>query len=219
MLDAILFDLDGTLTHTDPLHFQTWQDALKTVDMTIDRDFYDSRISGRVNPEIVKDILPQLPLEEGLAIAEDKEKRFREMGAEIQRLAGLDKMLAWIAQKELKPAVVSNAPRQNAEFMLNALDLESTFPLVILAEDVSHGKPDPASYCEALTQLEIDPQNAIAFEDSPSGVKAASNAGIYTIGITSTHDAAKLVEVGAAWTIDDFTESRLWDYLESLPQG
>ncbi|MEC4804991.1 MAG: HAD-IA family hydrolase [Jaaginema sp. PMC 1079.18] len=217
MLDAILFDLDGTLTNTDPLHFQTWQEALATVDMTIDRAFYDRHISGRVNPEIVKDILPQLPFEAGLAIAADKERRFREMGAKLQRLAGLAEILAWTAQNELKQAVVTNAPRQNAEFMLEALELQTTFAIVILAEDVVRGKPNPAPYLEALTRLEIAPQNAIAFEDSPSGVKSASNAGIYTIGITSTHDNAKLIESGAAWTIADFRESRLWDYLESLP--
>jgi len=216
MLNAILFDLDGTLTNTDPLHFQTWQEALEAVDMTIDREFYDRHISGRVNPAIVKDILPQLPFEEGLAIAEDKEKRFREMGAKLQRLPGLDKILAWTQQQQLQQAVVTNAPRQNAEFMLNALDLQQIFPLVVLAEDMPAGKPDPAPYQAALDQLQVQPENAIAFEDSPSGVKSAATAGIYTIGVTSTHSPETLTKAGAVWTIDDFTATRLWDYLETV---
>jgi beta-phosphoglucomutase-like phosphatase (HAD superfamily) len=89
MLSAILFDLDGTLTNTDSLHFQTWHAVLQEVGISIDREFYDRRISGRLNAEIVKAILPQFPLEQGLALAEEKEKRFREMGAQLQRLPGL----------------------------------------------------------------------------------------------------------------------------------
>ncbi|MFP4298125.1 MAG: HAD family hydrolase [Spirulinaceae cyanobacterium] len=216
MLNAILFDLDGTLTNTDPLHFQTWQEALEAVDMTIDREFYDRHISGRVNPEIVKDILPQLPFEEGLAIADDKERRFREMGANLPPLPGLDKILAWTQQQQLKQAIVTNAPRKNAEFMLNALDLQKTFPIVVLAEDTPAGKPDPAPYQVALDKLQVKPENAIAFEDSPSGVKSAATAGIYTIGITSTHTPENLTKAGAVWTIDDFTATRLWDYLATL---
>lgn len=216
MLNAVLFDLDGTLTHTDPLHFQTWQEALEAVNMTIDREFYDCHISGRINPEIVKDILPQLPFEEGLAIAADKEKRFREMGAQLQRLPGLDKILDWTQHQQLKQAVVTNAPRENADFMLNALDLQATLPTVVLAEDTPAGKPDPAPYQAALAQLQVKPENAIAFEDSPSGVKSAATAGIYTIGVTSTHPSQRLIEAGAAWTIVDFTETRLWHHLETL---
>lgn len=216
MLNAILFDLDGTLTNTDPLHFQTWQEALEAVDMTIDREFYDRHISGRVNPEIVKDILPQLPFEEGLAIADDKERRFREMGAKLPPLPGLDKILAWTQQQQLKQAIVTNAPRKNAEFMLNALDLQKTFPIVVLAEDTAAGKPDPAPYQAALDKLKVQPENAIAFEDSPSGVKSAATAEIYTIGITSTHTPESLTQAGAVWTIDDFTATRLWDYLATL---
>jgi beta-phosphoglucomutase-like phosphatase (HAD superfamily) len=216
MLNAILFDLDGTLTNTDPLHFQTWQEALEAVDMTIDREFYDRHISGRVNPEIVKDILPQLPFEEGLAIADDKEKRFREMGAKLQRLPGLDKILAWTQHQQLKQAVVTNAPRKNAEFMLKALALEEMLPIVVLAEDTAAGKPDPAPYQVALAQLQVQPENAIAFEDSPSGVKSAAAAGIYTIGVTSTHSRENLMQAGAVWTIEDFTATRLWDCLPTL---
>lgn len=76
MLSAILFDLDGTLANTDPLHFLTWKEILTQFDLFIDEEFYNQRISGRVNEVIIKDILPQLSEKEGLELAEKKKLNF-----------------------------------------------------------------------------------------------------------------------------------------------
>jgi beta-phosphoglucomutase len=56
MLKAILFDLDGTLVNTDPLHYQSWQEILRDYGMEIDRIFYKAKISGRLNPLIIQDL-------------------------------------------------------------------------------------------------------------------------------------------------------------------
>ena len=213
MLSAIFFDLDGTLTNTDTLHFHTWQTALQELNMAIDRAFYDSRISGRLNEQIVQDILPQLPLKEGLEVAEAKEAQFREKATQLEPLPGLLKLLKWIEKQELKQAVVTNAPRSNAEFMLNALQLNTVFPIVILAEEADSGKPHPAPYLLALHKLGVPAQEVIAFEDSPSGVASAVSAGIQTFGIASTHDPKDLLEAGAKKVFFDFTDESLWDFL------
>lgn len=70
MPTAILFDLDGTLANTDPLHYQTWQKILRDYGLEIDRAFYQARISGRLNPLIVQDLLPQLSIEAGGQLAD-----------------------------------------------------------------------------------------------------------------------------------------------------
>ena len=213
MLSAILFDLDGTLANTDPLHFALWQEMLAECDLKIDRDFYQRHISGRVNAEILRDILPQMSEEEGWQFAEEKEKRFRESVPTLSPTPGLDRILKWIKQNGLKQAVVTNAPRNNAIHTLEVLQLTSTFPTVILAEDAPPGKPDPAPYQLALTRLGVDSQKAIAFEDSTSGIRSAVAAGIDTIGITSTHSSEKLLEAGASMAIADFTCEQLWSLL------
>ncbi|MDB9314360.1 HAD-IA family hydrolase [Spirulina sp. CS-785/01] len=215
-ITAILFDLDGTLTNTDNLHFQTWQEVLSEIGMEIDREFYDQRISGRMNAAIAQDILPHLPLQEGINLAAEKENRFRQRGKTLQRLPGLDQMLAWASQRQLKQAVVTNAPRQNATFMLNSLHLADYFPVVVLAEDVPHGKPHADPYVEALNRLGVSYQETIAFEDSPSGVRSAVAAQLYTIGVASTHSPSSLTEAGAQQVIGDFTDSSLWGWLNSL---
>jgi beta-phosphoglucomutase len=218
MLTAILFDLDGTLVNTDSLHYQTWQEILRDYGLEIDQTFYKARISGRLNPIIVQDLLPQLSLEAGQQLADNKEARFREMGLSLTPLAGLLDLLAWIDTHGLKKAVVTNAPRENVNFVLEVLKLADTFDKVVLAEEATAGKPDPASYQLVLSQLGISPKDAIAFEDSPSGIHAAVGAGVYTIGVASTHDPKHLLEAGATIVIPDFTAKQLWLLLDSLMQ-
>lgn len=216
MLKAILFDLDGTLANTDFLHYQTWQEILRDYGLEIDRTFYQARISGRLNPIIVQDLLPQLSFEAGQKLAEDKEKRFREIALSLTPLAGLLDLLAWIETQGLQKAVVTNAPRENVNFMLKVLKLADTFDTVVLGEDATAGKPDPACYKLALSQLNISAKEAIAFEDSPSGIRSSVGAGIYTIGVASTYDPKALSGAGAAMVIHDFEEPRLWQLLVSL---
>ncbi|WP_017655468.1 HAD family hydrolase [Fortiea contorta] len=215
MLSAILFDLDGTIVNTDPIHYQAWQQMLAGYDMEIDETFYKSQISGRQNPEIVKAILPQLSPAAVQKFAEDKEALFRQMAPDLKPLNGFSELLAWTQAHHLQRALVTNAPRLNAEFMLKVLQIQEAFDLIILGEDCVAGKPDPAPYQAALDKLGITAQQAIALEDSPSGIKAAVAAGIPTVGIASTHDPQNLLDIGAFIAIPDFTDLQLWTILNS----
>ena len=215
MLAAILFDLDGTLVNTDPLHYKAWQEILRDYGVEIDEAFYNKRISGRLNPVIIQDILPQLSSAENQQFAEEKEARFRELALELKPLPGLFDVLAWTDTCELQRAVVTNAPRENAHFMLKALGLTDAFPTVVLAEEAEAGKPDPAPYRLALRYLGVTPGSAIAFEDSPSGIRSSVGAGICTIGIASTHNQEDILACGAEMVVPDFTAPPLWSWLDS----
>ena len=216
MLAAILFDLDGTIVNTDPIHYQAWREMLLNYSIEIDETFYKSRISGRLNPEIVKDILPQLSPAAGQEFADEKEALFRQHASHLQPLDGFSELIAWTEAHQLKRALVTNAPRLNAEFMLEVLGIQAVFHEVVLAEDCIAGKPDPAPYQVALNKLGIKAEEAIALEDSPSGIRAAVGADIRTIGIATTHDPQMLLEVGTIMAIPDFTDLQLWTLLNSL---
>ncbi|MGF1539862.1 MAG: HAD family hydrolase [Pleurocapsa sp.] len=214
MLAAILFDLDGTLANTDSIHFAVWQDILTRFDLEIDRSFYQQRISGRTNAKIIQDILPQLSLEEAWQLATEKEETYRHMVSSLQPMPGLQRILRLTEKASIKTALVTNAPRQNTEYMLKILQLRNVFSVVILAEDAPPGKPDPAPYKLGLSRLGVDSQGVIAFEDSPSGIRSARGAGIYTIGITSSHPAEYLMVAGANMAIPDFNSPQLWELLD-----
>ena len=219
MLKAILFDLDGTLADTDSIHFAVWQDILIRYDLDIDRTFYRQRISGRTNSKILKDIVPQLSLEDAWKLATEKEENYRRIAKSLLPTPGLDKLIALTDRADLKRAIVTNAPKDNAVYMLEILRLSDTFPTVIMAKDAPPGKPDPAPYELALNRLETKSQNAIAIEDSTAGIRSAVGAGIYTIGITTSHSAPDLIDAGASMTITDFNDCQLWNFLDRKIQA
>ena len=213
MLSAILFDLDGTIANTDPIHFAVWQDILTQYNINIDRAFYQTHISGKTNSQIADNILSQLSSEEKWQLSIDKEVRYRQLAKILHPMPGLDKILKFIAKAALKKAVVTNAPQENARYMLENLGLTEVFPIVIMAKDAPPGKPHPAPYQLALNYLGVESKNAIAFEDSPTGIAAAVAAGIYTIAIASTHEPSQLLAMGASMAIPDFNSEKLWQFL------
>jgi HAD superfamily hydrolase (TIGR01509 family) len=213
MLEGILFDLDGTLADTDSIHFAVWQDILVRFDLEIDRTFYRQRISGRTNSKIIKDILPQLTLEDAWKLATEKEETYRRLANSLLPTPGLDRLIKLTDEALIKRAVVTNAPEDNAIYMLRILRLIDTFPTVIMAKDAPPGKPDPAPYKMALDRLGVKSNKAIAFEDSAAGIRSAVGAGIYTVGITSSNLAEDLLDAGASMIIEDFNDRQLWKLL------
>ncbi len=214
MLKALLFDLDGTLANTDPIHYATWKDVLREYGLTIDRKFYDENFSGRLNVAIVANLLPQLSAEAGAQLSWNKEAEFRKRASgELRPLAGLMDILQWANTQHLQQAVVTNAPVENAEFMLRVLKLDTYFHTVVIAENLERGKPDPLPYQVALDRLGVSAEAAVAFEDSPSGIRSAVGAGVLTVGIASTHAAAELYAVGAKLVVENFADPKLDELL------
>jgi len=209
MLKALLFDLDGTLTHSDPVHRATWQAILETYGISVDAVFYNTHISGRVNDQILQDLLPHLTATERQELSDFKEAQFRDQAQGLQPLPGLPLLIEWMLSQNLQRAIVTNAPRLNAHHILAALGWAEVFPLVILAEELPRGKPDPLPYQVALQRLGVNPQEALVFEDSPSGIRSAVAAGIPTVAIASGHDPALLQSLDPTLVIPDFTDLRL----------
>ncbi len=209
-LAALLFDLDGTLAHTDPLHFLAWQEALADHGVEVDEAGYARRVSGRHNPSIIADLLPHLTSEEGRAFAEAKEARFRAAASRLEPLPGVHEVLRAARGAGLATGLVTNAPRANTMFMLRALRLDDAFDEVGLGEEAAAPKPDPAPYREMLSRLGVPAERALAFEDSPSGVTSARGAGLPVVGLATTQRPGTLTDLGASLVVDDFLDARLW---------
>ncbi len=208
MLKALLFDLDGTLANTNPVHRSTWEKFLEPHGYDVTWDFYRDNISGRVGQEMVLDLFPDLSPEEAQEMADAKDAEFRERAGELEALPGLRELV----EKGMRMALVTNAPEENVLAVLRALDLEGIFDAVILADDV--GKPDPAPYEAALEAFDISPEEVLAFEDSPSGIASSVAAGITTIGIASTQEPEDLEEHGVELVVHDFTDPKLTALIE-----
>lgn len=215
MTAAFLFDLDGTLIETDDLHAQVFAEIGARHGVEIDRARYDREIHGRLNEDIFGDLFPS---EDPHAMADEKEARFRErLGGEAEPMPGLHRLLDWAAARDLPMAIVTNAPRANADAMLSAIGLTGRFGLMITGGDLPRGKPDPLPYRTAAERLGVEPGGAVVFEDSPSGIRSGAGSGAVVVGIRSSLDDPTLRDAGAHFSIADFNDPVLWAHLERDP--
>jgi beta-phosphoglucomutase len=214
MLKALIFDMDGTLVHSDPVHLEAFAEVLKPEGVAIDEEIYRSTIIGRTNEAIFASLLPHLPVEKHEAYADEKEATFRRMASNLKPLEGLLDLLDWTERRGVRIALVTNAPRLNADHMLDVLGLAERFPVQITIEQVERGKPDPLPYLTALERLGIKAEEAVAFEDSPSGMRAAKAAGLFSFGVLTGLSADEMREIGADGAIMTFRDPALWEVLE-----
>ena len=215
MYRVLLFDLDGTIAETDSLHLPTWVDALQPYGVEVDEEFYGDRISGRNTEEIVRELLPDLTDEQGRSIGDAKEASFRERVSELEPMPGLVDFIERGRKLGMQIALVTNAPEENVETILLALKLRDFFDVVVLADEVEAVKPDPAPYRAALEKTGAPAGEALAFEDSVSGISSSVAAGIPTVGIASSQEPKKLLGAGAFMTARDFTDPRLRTLIET----
>jgi HAD superfamily hydrolase (TIGR01509 family) len=211
---ALLFDLDGTLAETDSLHLPTWADALRPHGVEIDEHFFRQNISGRSNAKIVGDLLPDLSAEDARDLTGAQESSFRERAHELEPLPGLLDFMQEGKSRNLSLGLVTNAPEENVEAILLSLELGEFFDVVVLSEEVGPVKPDPAPYRAALEKLGVTPEEALAFEDSTSGIASSVAAGIPTVGIASTQRPGTLEDMGAFMVAEDFTDPQLRTLLD-----
>ncbi|CAH1657456.1 MULTISPECIES: HAD-IA family hydrolase [unclassified Chelatococcus] len=206
---TLLFDLDGTLVNTDHLHWRAFQDLLGDFDRGMEWDVFERDIIGRANADIMVGLFPDLPVTEHERLAAAKEALFRGKVEDLSPTPGLDDLLAFARTHGIGCAVVTNAPRDNAMLLLKGLKLDARFEAVVIADELPAQKPDPLPYLTGLKLLNGDARRALAFEDSRSGIKAATAAGILTVGLTTSLSEAALMDAGASLAVADFTDPRL----------
>jgi HAD superfamily hydrolase (TIGR01509 family) len=207
---ALLFDIDGTLADTDPLHIRAFNIMLERFGREIGHEEYLRRVMGFTNAEIMLDFFPDMPVAEHRALTDFKEATFRRLVAsELKPTAGLIELMDWADGAGLPMAAVTNAPTANAELMLTGLGIKQRFRTVVIGDELPRGKPDPLPYLVAGERLGIDCAACVAFEDSRSGMRSASGAGAFSIGVMSSLPEEELTKVGARFAVKDFTDARL----------
>ena len=213
-MTALLFDLDGTLIDSDPDHLVAFQEVFAPHGIALDRALYATHIMGASNAMIGDRFLAHLPAAERAALFEAKEAAFRErMGAAATPTLGAVELLAFAAERGLPCAVVTNAPRANAEKALTALGLAERLPLVVIGGELARAKPDPLPYLTALELIGASAEKSVAFEDSLSGVQAAVAAGLAVVGITTGLSAERLLAAGAVFAAQDFRDPRIYELI------
>ena len=186
-LKAVLWDMDGVLADTSPLHFATWELILNEHSIPFDRQKFH-KIYGLKN----RDLLPYLagkPLDPEWAerIAAQKELAFRQLlPGKLLPLPGVVDWLKRFQSWGCKQAVASSAPAENVEALVDELDIRQYFDALVTPGDLP-GKPDPAVFLLAARQLNVSPHGCLVIEDSIPGIEAAKRANMHCLAVTTTN--------------------------------
>lgn len=222
-IKGICFDMDGTLTNSDDLHFETYRDTLLKFapeyndGRPLERAFYDQKLSGSANEIIVPMLLPHWPQERMEQLWLAKEALYRERSANISPLPGVIRLLDWCTENKIGYVLVTNAPRVECLHTLHSLKLKDRFhdSKIIIGQEMAKPKPFPDAYKEGLRRLDLAAKECIAFEDSFSGLASAVAAGIPTVAVLTSRSEAEMIDRGAFMSVKDFDEPSLWALLEA----
>jgi HAD superfamily hydrolase (TIGR01509 family) len=207
---AFLFDMDGVLVHSTPLHVRAWEIYLARFGLS--SEAMEQRMLGRHNDELIRDLFgDELPIEEIRRHSAAKEALYRELMLPVLDRHLVPGVAAFLrSHQHIPAAVASNGELANIDFILNEAALRPYFDAVVDGHQAARPKPFPDIYLRAAELLGVPPERCIVFEDSHTGIEAARRAGMRVVGLRTT--LAELPPVDLV--IDDFRAPDLARWLE-----
>lgn len=191
---AVLFDMDGVIVDSEPLHVAAFQATLKNYGHSLSGEQYKQHFAGRTDEAGFKQYFDYIAETVELpVIMDEKAKAYLALAADqLTPYPGVLEFIRDLAAHEVRLALVTGSLRAEADVVLKTFDLTDVFATVIAAEDVTDGKPSPEGYLRGARDLSVEPADCIIIEDAPSGVQAAKAAGIRCVAVTNTHTKEEL---------------------------
>lgn len=177
---GVIFDLDGVLVNSMPDHYKAWKMAFKEItDIEVDeRMIY--LLEGMRGNDLVKKIFEQKNYDD-YSIAQKVNERKNQIFKDILTPRTFDGVKELIDRLKCTKAVVSGSARKDVEVLIDRTFGKNNFDVIITADDIDRGKPNPIAFITALNRMKIDTAEAIVVENAPLGVEAAIKAGLQCI--------------------------------------
>ncbi len=219
MLSAVVFDFDGIIVDSEPMHFRAFNEVLNPLGMEITwEDYcetyigYDDRDAFR---EAHKAHQQKASARDVKRLIEQKAAIFQQyiQNGEASPLPGAVELIKSIPAR-LPVALCSGALREDILPIITTLGIADAFCVIVTAEDTPKSKPDPAPYALAIDKLGLgDPATAVAIEDTPAGIVSAKGAGLKVLAVTNSYARDYLMEADA---VTDSLENVSRPILENL---
>lgn len=213
MIEVVIFDLDGVLTDTAELHFQSWLRVAEEIDIVIEEAVKD-QIRGPGRMESLEIVLGErsgeFSDEQKAELALKKNRQYVKMLESMTPedvLPGVVPLLRELRERGVPTAVASSS--RNAGAVVDRLQIRPLLNLVVDGSHVEHGKPDPEVFLLAAKRLGVAPERCVVVEDAEKGVEAALTAGMRVVGIGPRERVGKAHLV--VDSIADLTADQLLD--------
>lgn len=197
-LRAVIFDFDGVVVDSEPLHYKAFMQVLAPFGLTHDYAVYTERYIGFDDRDAFRAVFQDAgrPLSPELfeRLLQEKQAAFKRLvSQDLQAFPGVHRLVRDLHREGLPLAIASGAVRDEIVLMLHTLGLTEFFPVLVTADDVAHSKPDPESYTLAVKRLRDrgdlpttssgPPDGCLVIEDTPTGIEAAKAAGLFVVGV------------------------------------
>jgi beta-phosphoglucomutase len=204
MIGAVVFDFDGVLVDSEPLHLRAYQEVLERIGLSLPREKYYASYLGYDDAGVFRAVAEDRdwPLDDRqlAALIDEKCRVFDDLlgGGDIMYPGAAECIVRLSAEWPL--GIASGAARPEIEAALRGRGLDRHFKFIVAAGETPAGKPAPDPYARAAALHGIAPDRCIAIEDSRWGIESAKAAGLWCIGITNTYPVAELLEADAIVT-------------------
>ena len=205
-IEAVIFDMDGTLVDSEPLSWKAIERAFKQRGL-FPEGHEPSSFHGVTWDAISLTLSSALPDGYEPITADELQRGFHQLHLEEppEMIAGANEALLQ-AKQNMQTAICTSSHRQSLEALLHRLRLLDLLPASVSAEDCTRSKPDPQGYRLVAERLEVSPGRCLVFEDSHAGVQAAKAAGMKVVAITGQHGRGSVIAQEADEAIADYTE-------------
>jgi HAD superfamily hydrolase (TIGR01509 family) len=193
-----IFDHDGVLVDSLAFHQDAWVELGRRTGLKITPEFIHETF-GMTNPSIFRKLLGDALEPAEIARYSDlKEVCYRDSArGKIRLMDGVRDLLDALTAENVLLSVGTSGVRANIELTIESCGLEGRFASIAALEDIQRGKPDPQVFLVAASKAGVPPARSVVFEDAPVGIQAAKAAGMYAVGLTTTHPADSLHNAGA----------------------
>jgi len=201
MTKAVIFDHDGILVDSEPLHKIAWKRTFAPMGINVTEDELNANI-GKSDQIFTEYIIQTHSLDAHFSdILLLKRRHMRElMENESALFPGVPELVETLASLAMRLGIASSAKRDEIQITFDRFGYEKYFSAVVSADDVQHHKPHPEPYELCCEQLGVAPVDAVAIEDSPAGIESARQAGLYVIAAATSFAPARLAQAHAVIT-------------------
>jgi beta-phosphoglucomutase len=208
---GMVFDLDGVLFDSHPIHRKVWRGLLQSLGRVISDEELDFILDGARREEILRHFLGPLSLEQIASYAKQKESLFRNEEENLKTIEGLESFLELVESVGIPKVVATSASKPRAKRMLDRNGLTNRFTAIVTGDDVCNGKSDPTIFLQSAQKLRVTPHEVIVFEDAVPAIKVAKSVGMKCIGVAEDGRKSQLQIAGADLIIQDFRGLHLSD--------
>ena len=188
-MKAFIFDMDGVIIDSEPIHFQVDIETMKHLGCNMSKKELEKYV-GTTNEYMLTDIKKNYNIKESIEEITDYKMKLTKrkiIESDLEPIEGIKELLVNLKENSIPAAIASSSPIDFINIVVEKFKIRDYFQYIVSGEEVENGKPAPDIYIETAKKLGFDPKDCTVIEDSKNGVQAAKSAGMKCIGFANVN--------------------------------